>query len=239
MEIREAVKNWFSSKYYRLLKDKYDEIKALIDEHAEYMSNYAKEVVTSNWYKNIYATKVTVYTDKVDEIWHNKDWPFQDDEKNYLDMCELHEQIKLSLNYIEMYTNETAIEISDSFIKMEEFANNGCTNFFKLIPIGYKVPSRVIYCYSPNVRYYDINVIPFLSGNIYTSGINGDRDLMTSKNAKIFANNYKVSSDFTFDELERIYIPRRIEMEGITNEIEAKEFIAKMKKLFNDSMNIK
>ena len=46
---------------------------------------------------------------------------------------------------------------------------------------------------------------------------------------KDFASSLKHFCDFTYDELERLYIPRRIEMENITNEVKAKEFINKVK----------
>jgi hypothetical protein len=58
---------------------------------------------------------------------------------------------------------------------------------------------------------------------------------MTGNLTMVFANDYHISSDFTYDELERLYIPRRIEMENITNEVKAKEFINKVKEIYRKS----
>ena len=52
---------------------------------------------------------------------------------------------------------------------------------------------------------------------------------------KDFASSLKHFCDFTYDELERLYIPRRIEMENITNEVKAKEFINKVKEIYRKS----
>lgn len=237
MKFKKFLKWLFTSKHKRMLNDTYEAIKDVIDEHNDFIGGHPElhRVATSNWYKETYSDYITPYKEKADLIWERRDWPFMDDVSNYNNINELYTIISNSLMEIRRRAYIVADEIEESIKEMEEFAKNGCSNFFKLTPVGYKQPNIPIYCYMPNPLHQPVNVVPFIRGNIYTTGKQGDKKLMTGSLAMVFANNYHISSDFTYDELERLYIPRRIEMENITNEVKAKEFINKVKEIYRKS----
>lgn len=235
MSIREFIVNLFTSKHMKMMGDIYESIYAQINEFEEYMNSTPKfhKVVVSDWYKNQVANNITYYKDKADDLWEKKDYPFRDEKDDRNAMHRYFLQIKTACEIIITEAELVKDEIEDSIIELNKFVENGCSNFFKLVPVGYKVTPIPIYCYCPNPTSQLNNVIPFIKGNIYHTGSFGK--LPISKDVKIFPCDYHISSDFTMEELEKIYIPRRIEMESITNEVNAKEFINKVKEFYRKS----
>lgn len=233
MEKEGFIYRLFTSEEKRLMDRAYAGINDAIIKFKDYTMHSLKypKIVDNDYFRVQYQQYITSFKIEADSLYNEMNHPFAKKMDILKKMTACLMIIDNNIAKIKRDIKDAENEVEDAIKEMKQFIENGCNGFFKLIPIRYSTP---IYCYCPNIKIEnDIDDIPYITGNVY-SVISSDK-LQIGKIVKITPIDYHISNNFSYKELNEIYIPRRIEMEKITNEKKAVEFINKIKELYNIS----
>lgn len=228
MEKEGFIYRLFTSKEKRLMKRAYAGINDEINKFNDYTHSlkYPK-IVDNDYFRTQYQEYIAPFKIDADSLYKESVIRMLNQERILKEMTACLMIIDNNIAKIKKDIKDAESEVEDAIKEMKQFIENGCNGFFKLTPIKYSTP---IYCYCSNIKVENNDDIPYIVGNVYTT-MESDK-LKAGKIVKITPIDFHISNDFSYKELTEIYIPKRIEMEKITNEGEAIDFMNTIKEIY-------